>query len=121
MQYLEELGESHTGNAFAAYHNMDMQNMDVEAGFPVSRALPGRGDIQPGKIPGGWFAVCHYTGPYDQLGPAYEFLTQYSADRGYHPGSVAYEWYLTGPDVPPQEMKTDIVFPVTPVALKTMA
>jgi effector-binding domain-containing protein len=112
-QYLRELGEQHVGAAFAAYHTMDMQNLDVEAGFPVSRPLPDRGDIRAGKIPGGMVAICHYTGPYDKVGTAYEDLTQFVKEKGYTPAGVCYEWYLNGPGVPPQDLKTDIVFPVT--------
>jgi effector-binding domain-containing protein len=113
LQYLRELGEQHVGAAFAAYHNLDMQNMDVEAGFPVSKPLPDRGEIRAGKIPGGMVAICHYTGPYDKVGPAYEELKQFAMEKGYAPGGVCYEWYLNGPEVPPQDLKTDIVFPVT--------
>jgi effector-binding domain-containing protein len=113
MHYLETLGEEDTGAAFAAYYNMDMQDLDVEAGFPVARPLPGKGDIQAAEIPGGMFAICHYTGPYDQVGPAYEQLMRFVRERGYTAGGVAYEWYFDGPDVPPQDTRTDIVFPVT--------
>jgi len=113
LQYLRELGELHTGAAFAAYHNLDMQNMDVEAGFPESKLLHDGGEICAAKIPGGMVANCHYTGPYENLGPAYEELRQFAMEKGYAPGSVCYEWYLNGPEVPPQDLKTDIVFPVT--------
>jgi effector-binding domain-containing protein len=114
--YLAELGAQDQGEAvFAAYHNMDMQNLDIVAGFTISKPLPGKGEIQAAEIPGGPFAICHYTGPYDQVGPAYEELTQYAAQHGYQPGGVAYEWYLNGPDVPPQDLKTDVAFPVIPL------
>ena len=38
---------------FAAYYNMDMSALDVEAGFPVSKNLPGKDNIKAGKIDGG--------------------------------------------------------------------
>ena len=38
-QYLGELGEQPIGPPFAAYYNMDMDNLDVEFGFPVARPL----------------------------------------------------------------------------------
>lgn len=50
-QYLGELGEQPAGPAFVAHHNMDMQNLDIEQGFPVSKPLPAKGEIQPGEIP----------------------------------------------------------------------
>lgn len=116
MQYLGELGEQHAGAAFAAYHNLDMQNLEVEAGFPVSRSLPGKGEIQASIIPAGTFAVCHYTGPYDGTAAAFEQLTQFAKDQGYQVSGAPYEWYLNGPDTLPQDLKTDVVFPVTRIA-----
>ncbi|MBL8134543.1 MAG: GyrI-like domain-containing protein [Anaerolineae bacterium] len=115
MQYLGELGAAPAGPPFAAYYNMDMEDMDVEAGFPVASSQPAKGDILAGKILRGAFAVCHYTGPYDAMGPAYDMLTSYAMKHGYAPTGAVYEWYLTGPEVPPQETKTDIAFPVRPV------
>lgn len=37
--YLAELGEEPAGAPFAAYYNMDMQDLDVEIGFPVGKSL----------------------------------------------------------------------------------
>lgn len=113
MQYMGTLGGQDTGAAFAVYYNMDMQDMDVEAGFPVTKPLPGKGDIQAREIPAGTVAICHYTGPYENMRPAYDQLTQFAQNEGYTIGGPIYEFYLNGPDeVPPEELKTDIVFPV---------
>ncbi len=51
-QYLGRLGEQPAGMPYAAYFNQDMQDLDVEIGFPVTRPLPAHGRIQPGEIPG---------------------------------------------------------------------
>ena len=39
-QYLAEQSEQPAGAPFVAYYNMDMQNLDVEIGFPVTACLP---------------------------------------------------------------------------------
>jgi effector-binding domain-containing protein len=88
----------------------------MEAGFSVAAALPGKDAIQASEIPGGTFAVCHFTGPYDTLGLGYEELTQFAKANGYEPSGIVYEWYFSDPDTPPQDTKTDIVFPVTRVS-----
>ena len=112
-QYLGELGEQPAGPPFAAYYNMDMQALDMEAGFPVSRALPGKVEIRAGEIPGGTLATVLHTGPYDQCRAAYEALTQYIKDNGREATGVAYEMYLNDPQqVPPQELQTLVVFPL---------
>lgn len=112
MQYLAELGEQPAGMPFAAYYNMDMQNLDVEIGFPVTRKLAGKGNIQPSEFPGGRLATVMHIGPYDQCGPAYEALTNWIKDHGYEATGVAYEVYMDGPDTPPQEIRTQIIYPL---------
>jgi effector-binding domain-containing protein len=115
-QYLGELGEQPVGPPFAAYYNMDMQNLDVEIGFPVSRRLPGKDDINASEIPGGKVATCLYTGPYSEIEPAYNALSQWIKDNGYEVTGVAYEMYLNDPmQTLPQELRTQIVFPLKAV------
>ena len=112
-QYLGESGEQPAGPPFAAYYNMDMQALDVEIGFPVSRKLSGKGDIQAGEIPGGKVATCLYTGPYSDIEPAYNALSQWMKENGYEATGIAYEMYLNDPgQTPPQELQTQIVFPL---------
>ena len=112
-QYLRELEEPPAGPPFTAYHNMDMQNLDVEIGFPVPRELPGRGDIQAGHLPEGKIATYLYTGPYSDMEPAYDALSRWIEENGYEPTGVAYEFYLTDPEeTPPEEHQTQIVYPL---------
>jgi effector-binding domain-containing protein len=113
VHYLDTLGEAPSDAPFVAYYNMDMQDLDIEAGFPVGCPLPGNAEIQASVIPAGLYVICHYTGVYQGLAQGYEALSQFAAEQGYAPSGVAYEWYLSKPEVPPEERKTDIVFPVT--------
>ena len=111
MRYLGELGEAPAGPPYVAYYNMDMQNLDVEAAFPVARPLPGRDEVQAGELPAGRYATCLHNGPYNELGPAYEALTRYVAEQGKEPTGVAYEVYLTDPQTTaPQDLQTQILF-----------
>ena len=107
-QYLGEMGEQPVGMPFAAYFNMDMSAMDVEAGFPVARELPGKGEIKSGKIPAGKFAVVQHVGGYDTVGPAYEALSDFVKEQGYEDIGIAYEYYLNDPNegvVPETEIR----------------
>ena len=115
MQYLGELGEQPVGMPFAAYYNMDMENLDIEIGFPVSRPLPDRGELKSGALPAGKIATTMHFGPYDSIGPAYEALTQFVQTSGYAPSGVAYEFYFSPPETPPAEIQTQIMFPLLPV------
>ncbi|MDP2860075.1 MAG: GyrI-like domain-containing protein [Bacillota bacterium] len=115
IRHLAELKEQPTGAPFAAYHNMDMQNLDVEAGFPVAKILPGKGEITARDIEAGEQARCLHTGPYAASGPVYEALTRYISEKGYTPTGVAFEFYLNEPgQTPEDELQTMIVFPIVP-------
>jgi effector-binding domain-containing protein len=112
-QYLAELGEQPAGPPFTAYHNMDMQDLDVEIGFPVSRSIPARGSIQAGEIPEGQVATCLYTGPYTEIEAAYSALTEWVEENGYEAAGMAYEIYLNDPsETPPEQLMTQIAFPL---------
>ena len=112
-QYLAGLGEQPVGPPFAAYYNTDMQDMDVEIGFAVAKRLAGSEDIQAAEMPTGKMASCIFTGPYVEMAPAYEALATWVEKNGYEPTGIAYEFYLNDPgEVPPEELMTQIVFPL---------
>ncbi len=113
MRYLEELGEQPVGMPFAAYYNLDMKALDVEAGFPVARTLPEKEKIRSGKIAAGKFGITLHIGSYDSVGPAYEALTDFVKQKGFEPTGVAYEYYLNDPSEDPSiKPETEIRFPL---------
>lgn len=112
-EYLSEIGEEPSGAPFAAYYNMDMQDLDVEVGILVSKALPGKGEISPGKIPAGRHAVTLHVGPYNKIEPAYNALMEWVKEKGFTPTGVAYEFYWNDPTITPEnELKTRVSFPL---------
>lgn len=111
--YLDEIGEKPIDAPFAAYYNMDMENLDVEMGFPVARAIEGKGEILAGEIPAGKQVWHLYKGPYAQMAPVYNALTQWMGENGHIPTGVVYEFYCNSPaEVPESELLTKIVFPL---------
>lgn len=112
IQYLASLGEQPTGAAYAIYYNMDMQALDMQAGFPVAHPIPGKGDIQSGEIPAGRCASGLNIGPYDKMEPFYDALNQWVKAQGEEVTGVAFEWYFSPPETPPQEVKTEVWFPL---------
>ena len=114
-RYLGELQEKPVGPPFAAYCNMDMQDLDMEIGFPVARALPGKDEVQAGEIPGGKAAVCTHTGPYSELEPTYHALFAWIEANKYEVTGVVYEMYLNDPaETPPEKLQTRILVPLKP-------
>ena len=96
---------------YVCYHTMDMQNLDVEMGFPVAHPLSGEAEVQAGAIPEGPAAYCMYRGPYNGLGPVYEEMGKWMAAQGCTPVGTAYEFYLNNLEVAEEELLTKILLP----------
>jgi len=111
--YLKELGEFPSDIPYVAYHNMDMQNLDVEIGFPVSEALPEKGEIQSGSIPEGNVVFCMYRGAYREMVSTYNEMANWIEENRLKPTGTVYECYYNGPEYPESELLTMIVMPIT--------
>ncbi|MFC1481730.1 GyrI-like domain-containing protein [Candidatus Neomarinimicrobiota bacterium] len=113
IQFLTISDEQPAGPAFAAYYNMDMADLDVEAGFIVAGELKGEGDILSKQLPGGRMAACLHTGPFSEMEPTYDALFAWIKDNGHEVTGVTYEMYLNGPpETPPEEYQTQILMPL---------
>ncbi len=113
MNFLGQTGENPTGAPYTAYYNMDMEDLDVEIGFPVGKPLNPQGDLKRGEIPAGRYASCVHTGPYNEVEKAYTALTAWMEAEGHVPTGVAYEIYLNDPEeTPPDQLLTEILFPL---------
>ncbi len=113
IQYLGEIGEKTEGPAFAAYYNMEMEDLDVEMGFLVPMPIAGKGEIQASSIPAGKQVSYLYKGPYKEMEPVYNALMAWVAENGMKPTGVSYEFYYNSPmDVPESELLTKIIFPL---------
>jgi len=112
MQYLAELGAEPAGAPYTAYFNMDMQDLDVELGFPVDQTFSGRGDIQSIRSASGQAVACLHHGAYSEMTKTYDAMNRWIGERGLQPTGAAYEYYLTGPEVPEADHLTRIVLPL---------
>ena len=114
-QLMGSLGIQPGGAPYTGYFNMDMQDLDIEIGFPVNEKVPGNGAIQAGEMPAGKYASVLHKGPYDKLGLAYEALTEFIQQAGFKPSGVSYEFYLNSPvEVSSEDLRTQVVFPILP-------
>jgi effector-binding domain-containing protein len=113
INYLGQAGEQPAGAPYVGYYNMDMNDLDVEMGFPVAKALPGKGEIKVSQLPGGKMGTCLYTGPYTEMPVAYDALTKLLGEKGLEPTGIVYEVYYNSPaEVRPEELQTLILFPL---------
>jgi effector-binding domain-containing protein len=111
VKHMNLMGEQPSDAIFVAYYNMDMDNLDVEIGFPTSKPLAGIHDIEVSEIPEGLKAICLYQGAYSEMEPVYEAMHDWLEENNFEPTGVVYEFYLNSPeDVPESDLLTKIVF-----------
>lgn len=102
-----------SGPPFAMYHNMDMNDLDVEIGFPLTTATAGKGRIAAGRLPGGAFATAKHTGPYSAIEETYNELMAYVKGKSRELENFMFEEYLNSPEnTPPEKLETMIYFPL---------
>ncbi len=113
MGSLGKQGVQPVGAPFAIYYNMDMNDLDVEMGFPVAAAFRAEGRVKAGAVPGGRTAVAVHKGPYDTVEKTYNELTAFIAEKKAAPTGVCYEVYLNDPQVTkPEDLLVEVNFPL---------
>lgn len=113
MHYLSEIGVDPVGAPFVGYFNMDMQDLDIEIGFPIPKPVTGNDELKPSEIPGGPQVSCMHIGPYSQCEPAYNALIEWIAANGHTATGISYEFYLNDPTTTLEsELMMKIVFPL---------
>lgn len=112
-QYAAVRGVTLDGPAFAAFHKMDQELLDVEIGFPVEHETIGHGSIQSTAIPKGLYVTCKHVGAYDELEPIYGEMNEYIAKEGLKPLGTAYEFYYNSTlEVEEKQLVTRVMLPV---------
>lgn len=111
--YITSLGEEPAGPPYTAYHNTDMEDLDVEMGFPVVNELPGCDPILAGTMWEGPVASYMHKGSYESLEQVYARIYEWIAENGYEPVGSYFEYYFNSPmEAPEEELLTRIDIPV---------
>lgn len=111
-KYLSDVALLPAGIPFVCYHNMDLEHLEVEIGFPVEANLAGQQEIQEGLIPGSRIVTAIHRGPYSEMNTTYDEMASWMEEHQLTPAGPVYEYYLNGPEFPPEELLTRIVFPI---------
>jgi effector-binding domain-containing protein len=100
---------------FARYMDFTPEDCTLEAGFIVDRSVAVDGDRIRAKDEGGYIALSAlHVGPYSSLGQTHDALREYIRIHGYAAAGAPVEYYLSPPETPPTEQKTEVVWPVIP-------
>ncbi len=112
ITYLQQTEGWITDAPFVLYHNMDMHNLDVEMGFPISQLVPAQGEMKARTLPAGRAIFCMDRGPYPEMAPLYEEMAQWIPANGFQASGTVFEYYYNDPEFPESEYLTKIVMPL---------
>ena len=103
------------GSPLAHYTDFDATSAGFELGFPVLEndisGLRAAG-LSIGKTPAGKNMTATHVGPYDTVSRTYDLMTTAMKDQKLSPGKDMWESYLSPPDTPPEQIRTEVIWPV---------
>jgi effector-binding domain-containing protein len=112
-EYVGRHGIHPIGPPVGCYEMGTRNTFEVLAGCVVDVPIEADGDIEPYVLQGGPALTTVHAGPYDELPKAYEALEAHAREFGQELDmTTMWEEYLTGPDVPADEMRTAIHWPL---------
>jgi effector-binding domain-containing protein len=110
-KHLEETEGQCIGAPFAIYYNMDINDLDVELGFPVAKPVKEKNEIKNSEIPAAKVLTFTHVGPYNELEKSYGQAMAWIKDNNINTAGTVCEFYLNDPDVtPPSDLETEIRF-----------
>jgi len=114
-EHIDLSGVDFAGPPFARYRPLDAESreFEIEAGFPVDRAVEGTGEVVASGLPEAEVAVVTYIGPYAEMKPAYDAIEAWLNAQGGRDEGPAWEVYYSDPDrdPDPRTWRTVIVQP----------
>jgi effector-binding domain-containing protein len=113
MEYMEAMGEKLTIPPYVAYYSVDPNNIEMEAGFPITKEIPSKDDMIVKTEPASKCATYLYKGPYAKMEEIYNEIFKQINDLGYKPTGTYIESYYNSPEeVPEEELLTYISIPL---------
>lgn len=115
--YIQQQGGEILDAPFVAYKNMrqdgsiDEENLEMEVGFPVNKALESQDDIQCYTLPTYSALKTLYIGKYEDTTDTYLQMLDEIRSAGHAFLGMSYEYYLTDESVPLEKQETIIEIP----------
>lgn len=112
LSQIEENSMFPSSGPIVCFHNIELENLDVEIGFRVARPVEVKGDVVAKTLPSQIVAVTIDRGPYEKQDPTLEELMNWVPKHGYEAAGGIYYHYLNGEDQPQSEYLTEMFIPV---------
>lgn len=111
--YLGRHGIDPLGAPYGCYVMSGPEKWEVRVGCEVEHPITADDSVEPYTLPAGRTLSTVHVGPYEELGKAYEALEARAHELGIElDPAMMWEQYLSGPEVPPEETRTLIHWPV---------
>ena len=113
--YLDAEGLTAAGPPFARLHNygqVKRVNVDLEVGIPLGGKVDVEGEdqIMSSELPGCQAAVIRYSGPYDEIGEAYEALQEWVQGSEYEAAGAPWESFHS--EIQAEDWEVEVVWPL---------
>lgn len=112
MEYAEYNDLLLSSGHFVCYHNTDLENLDIEMGFPVAKPVSGNDDIAGYTIPVQKGVSGIFLGAYEDTNPLMYEIIQWIKEHGYEQQGKVYNYYLNDEDRNANELLTQIVMSI---------
>ena len=114
LAHLTSTGAKMAGVPFSRYHDMGGDEIDLEAGIPVTKPITEKGRVKNGQLPAGRAVMAWHVGPYEKLTEAHQSLRAYVDANHMKPRGGPWEVYWTDPGMVPDPSKwrTQLFMPV---------
>lgn len=112
FKYLNEENEFLTDMPFVLYHNMDMQDLDIEIGIPVSKLFSEKDEIKSRIIPEGKVVSCMYLGAYNKMEPTYNEMFEFIKKNNIEAENIGYEYYYNDFETKEENYLTRVDIPI---------
>lgn len=112
QRQIEKNGALTSSGPIVCFHNIDLEELDVEIGFVTPRRIDAMGEVHSVTLPIRTIAVTIDRGPYEKQDPTLEELMKWIPEHGYEAVGGIYYHYLNGEDQPENEYLTEMCIPV---------
>lgn len=111
-EYLSSIDSLFGGEPIVCFHNMDLEHLDVEIGFPVANHINGSKEIKANLMPSQRIVSAIDLGPYEQQDPTLEDIFTWIQQNGYEMQGTIYYQYLNDTNRPASEFLTKMILPI---------
>lgn len=115
-------GAQMAGNPMAHYLAFDARSVSFELGFPVLDADVDKlrtAGLSIGHTPGGRNMTATHIGPYSTVSETYSTMHAAMQAQGVTGSKDMWENYLSPPEAPPEQIRTDVIWPLVASAEKS--